>query len=334
MQNAKVISLTALPELLKKLSKQRKKIVTYNGSFDLLHIGHIRSVRQAKQQGDVLFILLNSDVSIKKYKGPSRPIISEKERAETIAALADVDYVVLFDDINPKKVLAIIKPAIHCNGSDWGKNCVEKEVVEENGGEIYILHWEKGYSTTKLIENIIKKHNEKDNKAVFIDRDGTINDNANGYIYDIKDFKFLPGVIKALQRLSKTEYKLIVITNQSGIGRGYYSLHDYEKLTRCMLKEFKKYSIRIDRVYYCPHKPEDACLCRKPNIGLLLQAVKDFGISLSKSWIVGDDVKDVLMGRVANLKTIKIGAKMPKGSKLEPHYYAKSLLDAASVILK
>ena len=145
----KIIPQDEIFRLVHGLRKQNKKIVTYNGSFDVLHVGHIKSIREAKEQGDVLIILLNSDKSINLYKGPSRLINKEEDRAELISSLDAVDYVVAFDEINPKKILSIIKPDIHCNGSDWGENCIERNIIEQNGGKIYILQWTKERSTTR-----------------------------------------------------------------------------------------------------------------------------------------------------------------------------------------
>ncbi|RLG13731.1 hypothetical protein DRN69_05105 [Candidatus Pacearchaeota archaeon] len=92
--------------------------------------------------------------------------------------------------------------------------------------------------------------------------------------------------------------------------------------------------MRIDKIYYCPHHPKDNCLCRKPKIGMLLKAVKDFDISLNESWVIGDDERDIIMARNANVKSIKLGKKMPKKLKLEPNFYAKNLLEAVGIIKK
>src|SRR3989344_6206190 len=326
--NKKITDTTEIKRIVKELKLSHKKIVTYNGNFDILHLGHLKSIQEAKRQGDVLVILINSDASIKLYKGPNRPIMPEGERAETLALINEVDYVILFDEINPKKVLSEIAPNVHCNGSDWGENCVERSVVEENGGEIYILSWEKGLSTTNIIKRIINLYKIPTVRSVFLDRDGVINDNKSGYVYRIEDFEFLPGALDQLKKLSVTNYKLIIITNQSGIGRNYYTHKDFEKLNRWMLREFKKKDIRVDKVYFCPHKPEENCDCRKPKIGMLTNAVKDFDISLNDSWLIGNDEKDVIMCREANVKTIKLGKKMSKNLKLEPSFYAKDLSSA------
>jgi len=171
-------------------------------------------------------------------------------------------------------------------------------------------------------------------KTVFLDRDGTININEPEYLHKIKDFKFAPTAIPALQKLSKTDYKIIILTNQSGIGRGYFKEKDLKKLHQWMLTQMKKKGIRIDKIYYCPHHPKDNCPCRKPKIGMLLKAVEDFGISLNESWVIGDDERDIIMARNANVKSIKLGKKMPKKLKLEPNYYAKNLLEAVGIIQK
>ncbi len=333
-KGAQKISLQEAARISKALRARGKKLVTVNGSLDLLHSGHIFMLQKAAEHGDALLVLVNSDVSVRKYKGPHRPIIGEDERVRMVQGIAGVDYVALFDDINPKKVLEGIKPAVHCNGSDWGKNCVEREVVEKNGGSIKVLPKIKGLSTSKLIESIVKVAHDPSPKAVFVDRDGTINDNGDGYIHKKEHFTFLPGVLSALSTLTKTNYKIILVTNQSGIGRGLYSHGQVKELHDWMMGELTKQRIRIDKIYYCPHEPGDGCECRKPNIGMFEQAVKDFGISLAKSWFVGDSVPDVLAGREANIQTIKLGARMEKRLKLEPNYYAKDLKGAVSIILK
>lgn len=319
-------------QIIEKLKKQGKKIVAYNGSFDILHVGHIRALKEAKNQGDFLVVLLNSDESIRSYKGPKKPIVLQKERAEILSALECVDYITIFDEITPKEILKKIKPDVYCHGLDWGKDFVEREIIKENKGKIYFLKSHAGFSTSQLIKKILEVYSALDVRAVFLDRDGTVNINKPEYVYKIEDFKFAPGAIPALQKLSKTDYKIVILTNQSGVGKGYFKDEDLKKLHQWMLGKLRKKGIRIDKIYYCPHQPEDNCSCRKPKIGMLLKAVKDFGINLSKSWMIGDDEKDIIAGREANIKTIKIGKKMSKKLKLEPNYYAKNLLEAVKII--
>ncbi|MBI4137966.1 MAG: D-glycero-beta-D-manno-heptose 1,7-bisphosphate 7-phosphatase [Candidatus Sungbacteria bacterium] len=330
----KIMTLTKLAYIAGRFKAEGKTVVAVNGSFDILHSGHVRSLREAKSRGDVLMVLVNSDESVRLYKGPSRHIVPQEERLEMLAALDTVDYVALFDEINAKHALDRIRPNVYCHGSQWGKNCIERETIERNNGRIHILRQHPGRSTTDIAQKILEAQRALAVRAVFLDRDGTINNNGEkGYTYRVEDFRFLPGVIPALQRLSKTDYKIIVVTNQSGIARGYYTEAQMHTLHRWMTQTLKQKGGRIDRVYHCPHAPEDSCDCRKPKIKMFLRAVKDFGISLDKSWFVGDGETDVIAGREANIKTIKIGARMPRSLKLEPHGYAKDLDDAVSLIL-
>ncbi|MFH1575441.1 MAG: D-glycero-beta-D-manno-heptose 1,7-bisphosphate 7-phosphatase [Candidatus Nealsonbacteria bacterium] len=287
-------------EVVRELKKQDKKIITCNGSFDILHAGHFQRLKEAKNQGDILIVCLNSDKSVREYKGPGRPVNKQDIRVKNLTDLDYVDYLVIFNELNPKRILGKIKPDIHCVGRDWGKDCVEREVVEKNGGKIYVAKWLKGFSTSKLV-------NIPSIKAVFLDRDGVININEPEYVHKIEDFKFIPGVLPALRKFSKTGYKIIIVTNQSGIGRGFFTKKDLQILHQWMLEQFEKAKVRINKVYFCPHVAEDNCSCRKPRIGMLEEAVKDFGINLNKSWIVGDSERDIQMGKEANLKTILLG---------------------------
>ena len=329
----KILALEKFIAKAQALKKEGQKIVTYNGSFDIIHIGHIRSIQEAKEQGDVLLVFVNSDESIHKYKGPTRPLIDEKNRLAMVAGIEGVDYVTLFDDINPKHILEQIKPDVHCNGSDWGKECVERAVVEENGGKIHILSWEKGFSTSNLIKKILHVYQQPMVKAVFLDKDGTIHENKEGYIYKKEDFEFTPQALTALQKLSKTDYKIIIITNQSGIAKGKYTEKTFHEFRDWIIAMLAKEGVRIDAVYYCPHDKQHDCDCRKPKIGMFLQAVKDFGISLNDSWFIGDEKRDIMAGREANIKTIKLGGNMPEELKLEPNFYAKDLLHGIEIVM-
>lgn len=150
----KYIAPDKLEEKVKELRSAGKTIATLNGSFDLLHAGHLKMIHEASEQGDVLILALNSDVSIKKYKSPLRPIVPLEQRLEMIAALEFVDYVTYFDETDPIALLEKIKPDVHNNGSEYGENCIEAEVVKKHGGKIHIVKLVPGLSTTKLIEKI------------------------------------------------------------------------------------------------------------------------------------------------------------------------------------
>lgn len=153
----KIVSSKRLREILKKLRKQNKKIVTINGSFDLLHSGHIYSLEIAKKQGDILIVGLNSDTSYKQYKDKRGPIIDEKNRAIMLASLECVDYVVIFNETDPIELLGVVKPDIHCNGAEYSKNCIEANVVHKNGGKLFLIKEKTDKKNTKISTSIIIK---------------------------------------------------------------------------------------------------------------------------------------------------------------------------------
>ncbi len=136
------------------------------------------------------------------------------------------------------------------------------------------------------------------NKAIFLDRDGTINVD-NDYIYLKEDFEFIPGAIEALKIFQDMGYVLIIITNQSGIARGYYTIEDFYKLNQWMMNFLKKHNILISRVYFCPHhknakilKYRCDCECRKPKIGMYNKAIQDFDLDIKNCIAVGDKIRD------------------------------------------
>jgi rfaE bifunctional protein nucleotidyltransferase chain/domain len=136
------------------IRKSGRSIVTLNGSFDLLHSGHLHILYEASLQGDVLMVALNSDRSIQQYKNPSRPFIPLAERLKLISAISFVDFVTWFEETDPRAILEEIRPNVHANGADWGKDCIEKEVVERCGGRIHIVSLVEGLSTTRIVEKI------------------------------------------------------------------------------------------------------------------------------------------------------------------------------------
>jgi len=149
-----------IKEIGRVLRNEGKKIITTNGCFDILHCAHINLLEKAKNEGDALIVLLNSDQSIKKFKGEKRPIISEEERAKMLAALESVDYVVVFNEDTPLKILELIKPHKHVKGGSFVLERVkaEKELVESWGGELKNFELEEGFSTTNIIDKILQNY--------------------------------------------------------------------------------------------------------------------------------------------------------------------------------
>ncbi len=137
-----------------ELRKKGQKIATLNGSFDLLHAGHLHIIYEAKKRGDILIVALNTDRSIQQYKSPKRPIIPLEYRLQMMAALEFVDFVTWFDETDPRKTLAIIKPDVHVNGPEYGENCIEAETVKSHGGFIHIVELVPGLSTSQILKKI------------------------------------------------------------------------------------------------------------------------------------------------------------------------------------
>ncbi|MEO0254336.1 MAG: D-glycero-beta-D-manno-heptose 1-phosphate adenylyltransferase [candidate division WOR-3 bacterium] len=154
-----IVDLKTLKKILKKFKKEGKKIVFTNGCFDIIHAGHIEILKKAKKKGDILIVGLNSDRSIKKIKGNKRPIIKEKDRAKILDSIKYVDYVILFDEKTPYRLIREIKPDVLVKGADYKlKEVVGSDIVLKNKGEVYLVKILKGRSTSKIIEKIIKKY--------------------------------------------------------------------------------------------------------------------------------------------------------------------------------
>lgn len=139
--------------------------------------------------------------------------------------------------------------------------------------------------------------------ALFLDRDGVINVEKN-YLHKIEDFEFIDGIFELCKKYQKLGYKIIVVTNQSGIARGYYNENDFEQLTAWMVEAFREKGIVIDGVYHCPHHPDvsGACSCRKPEPGMLIDAAKEHAIDLANSILVGDSERDIVAAHRVGVK--------------------------------
>jgi len=150
----KTIDPLCLERKIKEIKLQKKTIATLNGSFDLMHAGHLHMIYEASKLADVLIIALNSDSSIKQYKDISRPIITLNDRMQMMAAIEFVDFVTWFDETNPCNILNLIKPDVHINGQEYGENCIEAETVRVHGGKLVVVPLVQGLSTSKIIEKI------------------------------------------------------------------------------------------------------------------------------------------------------------------------------------
>lgn len=174
-------------------------------------------------------------------------------------------------------------------------------------------------------------------KAVFLDRDGTINQDS-GYTFKISDYKLLPGVIKFLKKIYQNNYDLFILTNQSGIGRNLYSKELFTDFMSYMIKDLKSEGVNIKSYYYCPHLRIEKCKCRKPKAGMYLQANNEHGpYDIQKSFAIGDNLRDMQAAKVFNgkIRTILVA---PGGVKIEVEsmyvdYVVNNLALATKIIL-
>ena len=153
--SGKVKRLDELRNIAVQARRDGRTVVFTNGCFDLLHRGHVHILREAKALGDILIVAINSDRSVREIKGPERPVLPETDRAELVSVMEMVDYVVLFDEPNPHKTIAAIRPNILVKGGDWGaEEIVGSDIVKQDGGKVAVIPYLKGFSTTAIIERI------------------------------------------------------------------------------------------------------------------------------------------------------------------------------------
>ena len=337
--------------------RQEGHIVGFtSGAFDILHAGHIDYLAKAKDHCDFLIIGLNSDVSVKHYKGKGRPIINQQERAEIVAALEMVDYVFIFEERRNKKNIEVLQPDLYIKAGDYNSDqLTSKEALAAHGGKVLLIPIETATSTSKIINKIntnisgtgkpvsdlqnsvyIPVPEMKSKPAIFLDRDGTINKDIE-YLHEPEKFQLIPNAIPGLKKMQDMGFRLIIITNQGGIGLGYFTKEDFYNVNRKMFRLFSKDGIKIDKIYFCPHNVTENCTCRKPKTGLIEQAKKDLNPDMDQSFMIGDKTADIQAGKNAGLKSILVRtgkAGQDKEYQIKPDFIAKDLLDAASWILE
>ena len=299
----------SIRELSIKLNSITRPLVMTNGVFDVIHRGHVSYLNQASKLGSSLLVAVNSDASVRMLgKGPERPIVSADDRAYVLAGLSSVDWLILFDERTPVELLKLIRPDVYVKGGDYNMDLVEEsQVVRSWGGKSLAIPFVNGFSTTTLVTRI-RELQAPLRKAAFLDRDGVINKDK-GYVYRWNDFEFLDGAIEGMLQLQSAGYALVIITNQSGLARGYYTIEAYESLCLELRQHLENQGVNLAGIYHCPHHPNGKvkslaidCNCRKPKRGLIDQAVNLLGLDINKSLLIGDKETDIQAGRAANLK--------------------------------
>jgi rfaE bifunctional protein nucleotidyltransferase chain/domain len=298
-------------DLADRLAHLPRPLVMTNGVFDVLHRGHVSYLHRAAELGGSLLVAVNSDRSARMLgKGPDRPLNAAEVRAYVLAGLQSVAMVTFFDTRTPVELIQAVHPDIYVKGGDYDMETLEEtRVVRSWGGQSVAIPFVDGFSTTALVQRIRQSQPAQPllRKAAFLDRDGVINQDR-AYVHRWEDFEFVPGAIDGMRRLQQAGYALVIVTNQSGLARGYYSEEQYRELTRALLAELAHQGVQLDGVYHCPHHPKGSvphlatdCDCRKPAPGMILQAARELGLSLADSILIGDKPSDIEAARAAGV---------------------------------
>lgn len=343
---SKIYPRDQLVPIIARLKQEGKTIGVTNGVFDILHAGHVQYLEDAKKVCDVLVVSLNTDESVRMYKDPNRPINSQDDRARVIAALESVDYVTFHPERRMRDTLLALKPDFYIKGGDYNPDSLtSKDVLDQWGGKVVFIPLTQGKSTTGIIETIVGRYADntvklpseiptEKQRAVILDRDGVINEEVE-YLHDPDKFKVLPGVVEAIKAMQDLGFKIVIITNQQGIGLGYFSEEDFYRVNKKMLQLLHEGGISVSKIYFCPHSLEEKCHCRKPETGLLERAEQDLNLDPQKSWSIGDRASDILAGSRRKFRTILIKAGENEkfdDTEVEPNYTAASLQEAVDII--
>ena len=346
--------ITTREELAPKVAILRaegKKVGFTSGAFDMLHAGHVTYLEEAKQACDVLIVGVNTDESVRAYKGEGRPIVPLDARVKAIAALESVDFVFTYGERRNRANIEVLKPSLYIKAGDYTpEQLTSADVVKQFGGDVLLLPVQAGFSTTNLIKNIAKAHgaNISDDdetmqaktekrdpqKAILIDRDGTINVDVE-YLHEPEKFILLPNVGEGLKKFQELGYKIIVISLQAGIGMGYFTKEDFFATNREMFKQLAPYDITIDKIYFATHsKTEDGS---NPKTALVERAREEMDLDLAQCIAIGDKTSDLTAASAFGAKTIgvKTGKGLQDGQEdITPDYMAEDVLDAAKWVAK
>ena len=334
-------------DLAVRLGQLPRPLVMTNGVFDVLHRGHVNYLDRASKLGASLLVALNTDASARMLgKGPDRPLNRELDRGFVLAGLSSVALVTFFDTRTPVELIQAIRPDIYVKGGDYDMESLdETRVVRSWGGQLLAIAFVDGFSTTSLVQRIRQPQTVSPprlRKAAFLDRDGVIN-RDKAYVHRWEDFEFMPGAIEGMRRMQDAGYALVIVTNQSGLARGYYSEAQYQQLTARVRQHLTQHGVELAGVYHCPHHPQGQvpalsieCDCRKPAPGLLLQAARELGLSLPDSLLIGDKPSDIQAARAAGVgHAYQVDSENPEsgaGDNTADGHFA-SLLDCARHLL-
>jgi rfaE bifunctional protein nucleotidyltransferase chain/domain len=290
------------------------------GAFDVMHAGHADYLAQAKARCDRLLVAVNSDESIQRYKNPLRPVNPWNERAFVVAALEATDCVTILEEDRPLALIERWKPDLYIKGGDYSPSALRSSsAVAAYGGEsIVIVSAFPSVSTTAMFERIqalalhgapLPAHPRHAKGLVLVDRDGTLVKDAT---FDPGQVELLPGVAESLKRLQQADYLLCIVSNQQGVGLGYFGYRDFIDGNRKLLRLLGKEGIAIRKIYFCPHSLGEPCDCRKPAPGLILKALRDLNATPESTFVIGDSADDMEAARAAGCSGLYVGRAHPR----------------------
>lgn len=312
--STKILSLDQMDEWVAVQKSAGRKIGFTCGSFDLLHAGHVQYLAAAKNLCDRLIVAVNSDESVGRYKDPLRPIVRQVQRMYVVAGLESVDAVTLLEEDRPLPLLLRWKPDLYIKGGGYTADSLRSaEAVREYGGSVRVIEPEFDASTSQLIERIatLAAHAKPETPPtktfrglVLLDRDGTLIRDVP-FLHDPAQVEILPGVVEGLVKLQEAGFRLAIVSNQQGIGLGYYTVQDFIAVNRKLLRELGSHGIRIARIYFCPHSLDEQCGCRKPGSSMITRAMRDLEITPERTFVIGDSDADMQAGQAAGCRTAR-----------------------------
>lgn len=345
----KIKSREEIALIIKSLKDNGKRVGYTSGTFDLIHPGHIQYLAEAKNEVDCLVVGVNDDSSVKEYKDPLRPIVLCEARLKVVAGLGSVDYVFSFSEKNNNHNIELLKPSVYLKAGDYTpEKLSSKSIVESYGGEIKIIPFIKGYSSTVIIEKIQNQflinylHAKPEKKiyepkaAIFVDRDGTIIEHVP-YLHEPEKVKLIPGALEALKDAQDKGYRIIMVTNQPGIGMGYFTVEDFHNVNLEIFKKASKVGVLFDKIYFSPFSKADKTNCRKPNTGMVDRAKAELNIIIEDSFCIGDMTGDVQLAKNAGCKAVLVKTGIAGSDHIfeaEPDYTLESLADLVSILPK
>ncbi len=305
----------------------KESVGVISGSFDGLHDGHKLALDYCSTRVENLIVLTNTDESIRLYKGNERPLIKLNERTKALKTYNNKLIIVSFNELIPNNMLEIIKPNIYFLSKEWIQNPIEKIVLEKYNTKIQEHPQLANTSTTIQNPKI-----DKSKGAIFFDRDGTINEDV-GYLDNVNDIHIPKENLETISTLSELDFFNIIVSNQSGVGLGYFNTKIVKKINDKITRTITENNGRIDKIYFDTSTNENPSENRKPNIGMILEARKDFNISLRKSWVIGDKYSDIELGKKCNMRTIYIKNKnYDYKSNVEPDFTINKLPESLKII--